>query len=452
MTTRRIIDGYVDKTGHVSIFSRGEPALGESHVCFDVRKMYGLGLTREKVHYDLRMLFSHDGELSSLARAKDCQSAEKLTAAEKRFSAHTKAISEAKMDIEKIPLGDLIPEDVVDEFMQMRLFVIEELWDKVTSSDVHSYEQLVWPTFQDILKVEASRVRIDMPFIERQLKDMNLAVHERKFLQHMLGVTKDGFARTRISPVGSKTWRLRVESGFNCMAVPHGVCRQAITSRFDGGSIVSLDFNAIDYRSLVDAVNDPGLNAIYGGKEDFHHETALLFGNVDKELRNLVKKITYSHIYGSSFEGLQKTTGLPRDRLTSMLLILDKRFAPISEFRKKLSEESRKSGYLITPGHHRVEIDPKDHDGKIIGLYAQTYSAYVLNRSLHAVLAILESFPDSGPGGARSRVIFTVHDEILFDVHPEERRVIDILARTVKAVTGFSVKVKEGKSYGEATD
>lgn len=451
MTTKSI-DGYVDKTGYVSIFSRGEPPLDQTCVCFDVRKMYGLGLSREKVQYDLRMLFAHDGELSSLAKSRGVRSAEQLLSAEKRFSAHTKAISEAKMDITKVPLHELVPSDVLDEYMQLRLFAVEELWDRLTPSEVQTYEQLVWPVFQDILQVESSKVKVDTGLVETSLKDMDLAVHERKFLQHMLGVTKDGFARTKISPVGSKTWRLRVEGGLNCMAIPHGVCRQAIVSRFPGGSIVSLDFNAIDYRSLVDAVNDPELNAIYGGKEDFHRETATLFGDVTKELRDLVKKITYSHIYGSSLEGLQKTTGLPKDRLSAMLTVLDRRFAPIGEFRKNLAEQSRRSGFLITPGHHRVEIDPKDHDGKIVGLFAQTYSSYVLNRALHAVLAILGSYPDNGEDGAMSRVIFTVHDEIIFDVHPAERRLIDLLARTVKAVTGFSVKIREGKSYGEATD
>jgi len=52
----------------------------------------------------------------------------------------------------------------------------------------------------------------------------------------------------------------------------------------------------------------------------------------------------------------------------------------------------------------------------------------------------------------QSRIIFTVHDEIVLDLHPDERELLKNLADAMEVATGFVVKEKEGKSYGEATD
>jgi len=450
------VDGYLDRSGHFEIYKPwggfrahkdasqhvGELIKGDL-VCFDVRKLHSLGIPTDRFVYDLKLLYAHDQELGRLARNVKVKSTDEFLERERRFASHTKAISEAKMDVDNIPLFELVSDEVRADYMFGRIQVIQELFDNLTEAQLFDYREHVWPVFQDILKVEQARIKLDVPYIEKMLKRNDLGVHETKFFSHMLGTSSDGFARTKISPVGTKTWRLRVEGGFNCMAIPHGACRKALISRFEGGKILTLDFNAIDYRCLVKATDDPELTAFYDGHRDFHARTASIFGAVTPELRDHVKKIAYTHIYGGSTETLQKQTSLSRERLSEMLRELDKLFAPITRFRKEMSDQARKVGYVVTPGMQHVPVDSNDHDGKIVGLYGQSYSSTMFNRALHAVNQVMEG---------HSQVIFTVHDELAVDLHPEETEFVGILKDTMEAVTGFVVKTKIGENYGEATD
>ena len=64
-------------------------------------------------------------------------------------------------------------------------------------------------------------------------------------------------------------------------------------------------------------------------------------------------------------------------------------FSPIATFRKNLADKSRKDGFLFTPEGHRVEVFKDDHDGKIVGLFAQTYSSSILNKAINIALKMV---------------------------------------------------------------
>ena len=458
------IDGYLDRSKHIEVFTDGtvgwsgtpkEFNVGKDDqqiVCFDVRKLHSAGLSREQKVYDLRFLFKHDGELSRLVQSVAIPSRDSFLDLERRFSAHTRAISEASMDINNVPLKELIPDDVRVSYMKARIQAMKELWSQLSSTQIEEYEKNVLPVFMDILKIEEAGIRIDEHHVQVQLKRSDLAAHEERFFQNLRQNVKSGFIKTKINPVGSKTWRLRVETNaFNCMGIPHGTCRESVISRFAGGSIITLDFNAIDYRCLVSATNHPRLNDDYKDARDFHARTCEMIGE-PIEMRDVVKKCTYAIIYGASIETIQQSTKLPWDVLGPIISRMRNGFLPITTFRMQLSEKAREQGWLTTPDGHRIEIDKLDHDGKIVGLYAQTYSSSMFNKALNQVIGWLKLRNLGAPNAsAMSKVIFTVHDEIVLDMHPDELQYADFLASAMEAVTGFAVKKKVGKNYEEAT-
>lgn len=444
-----VIDVYVDRSGDAKFYSDQSMLQRPvtKFICFDVRNILQLGAPAHHVALDVKMLYEHDGSLSSLVKSQRVACKELFLEAERRLSTHTRALSGAKVAVDDVPLSKLIPENVLNDYMNLRVTAISELFAKLDDKKIEHYEDLVWPVFLDILKIEKVRIKLDEKHIDSMLKRNDLAVHEAAFFRSAKGLLKDGFVRTKISPVGTKTARFRSEGGFHAQGIPHGVCRKSVVSRFEGGTIATLDFNAIDYRSLVSIVDDKNLNAMYGKSRDFHTVTAKLFGDeVTPELRDLTKKITYSDIYGSSHESLQKQTLLPMTKLVGMLNVLSPVFEPITTFRKKLAEQARNDGFVITPGGLKVHVNKDDHDGKIVGLYAQTHSSYMFNRAIHAALTTLEILC------AQSRLIFTVHDEIVLDVHPDEKDVVQKLQVAMEEITGFVVKIKEGRTYSDATD
>lgn len=456
-------EGYVDRSGHFELCTSDGFLSGPGNallyfrdmfhhdkqrtiVTYDVRKLHHLGLEIGANTIDVKMLYAWDGELGRLAKAQKVTIWEELERIERSFGAHTNAVVQAQMNIDGIPLRRLIPDEVRQEYMSARLQAIGELYRKSGEEECTKYRRYVKPVSDDLLKVEAAKIRVDVSYMEKMLKRSDLAEHETKFLAAALKNQKEGFIGTKISPVGARTWRLRVEGGFNCMAVPHGVCRKAIISRFDGGKIATLDFNAIDYRCLVKAVDDPKLNRFYEGERDFHRKTATLFGEVTPELRDRIKKITYMQIYGGSMQTIQKQTGLPQLEILQIADTLLQLFEPIVEFRSKLSEESRKDGFLKNPGGQKVSVEKGDHDGKIVGLYGQSFSSKIFNTALHLALEALRTW------ACKSRLIFPVHDEMVFDVAPNEQRLIEELSERIEKTTGFVVKMKVGENYGTATD
>lgn len=437
------VDGYKDVSKHIfgmSVLRKNDDDY-DTVVCFDIRNARAIGrdsLGRKVV--DIALLYEHDENLKTLTRRVGVPSFDSLSVAEMRLTAHTKAIKEAKIDVENISLEKLIPSDVLNEYVTARIEAIKDLYDAAPIELLREYEDRTSKVIEDVLKVEASKIHVDEALLGSLLKDKNVLGHERSFLEHIRTLTRDGFAKTRISPVGSKTKRFRVVGGLKSMSIPHGAPRRVLTSRFEGGEIHVIDFNAIDYRCIIEAVGSQKLTEFYGSSDDFHSKTASLFGGD----RKVAKDLTYVHIYGGSIESVAKKTTLGIVETKRLVNIVDEFLQPVVEFRKNLAASSRKAGCVVTPSGYKVPVSVDDSDGKIVGLYAQTYSSSVFEIALHAALEALKNL--------RSKVILTVHDEITFDVHPEEFEVVEEIKKTIERKTGFKTKLKKGRSYGEATD
>jgi DNA polymerase I-like protein with 3'-5' exonuclease and polymerase domains len=90
-----------------------------------------------------------------------------------------------------------------------------------------------------------------------------------------------------------------------------------------------------------------------------------------------------------------------------------------------------------------VYVSPDDHAGKILGLYAQTYSSYVFERAFESVHFFLRN--------TKSCIIFPVHDELVIDMHPDDFELADKIRDIMQSSAGggWKIKVRKGKSYSE---
>ena len=315
------------------------------------------------------------------------------------------------------------------------------------SLSLKTYRNELWPVMMALYEIEGNGIKINADYVKQALTE-NLPKHELTFFRHMNQST-DGYVRYQFDPVGGKTGRFRVKEGFNCMGIPHGRVRNAIISRYDSGSILTFDYNAMDYRSIIDAIGDKGLTKLYSGADDFHMRTAELAfrGEIDNVKRDIIKQFSYIYIYGGSSETLAEKTGLSMEKISRLTMTMDKWLKPVVEFRENLAVEARKNGFVEMPSGARVPVLDDDAPGKIMGLFAQGYSSYVFRRAIVNVQNYLRQ--------KRSKFIFTVHDEIIIDQHPEESSVsIDVLHIIERAISGkvFRAKMKKGVSYAQCTD
>jgi DNA polymerase-1 len=262
------------------------------------------------------------------------------------------------------------------------------------------------------------------------------------YMAHLQDKEDGGFVKAGFHPQRSKTGRVQVAKGsFKCMNIPKTSVRRSIVSRFDDGKIAILDFNAADYRCIVAAVGDTDLSRQYEGVDDFHTKTAeAIFGD-DARFRDVrrkvVKSTTYMSLYGGSVKNVAKATGLAPS-VIDLLLGKMSFMEPIHRFRDELHRTSIKQGYVTTPTGMRIPLDGSEHPGKVLALYAQTCTN---DAFMDGLVNVHDFLTDK-----KSRVLFTVHDELVIDVAPSEEQYLGNIKDTMELgsakLFGMRLKVK----------
>ena len=404
---------------------------------WDLRRIIDWPLSDDRVVYDVKSVYGGDQSIQALAKKVAGQHFLEL---DQKMVAHARALKTVKMDL---PAAQAVPPELIRDWVKARAILIKDLHARckfssgpegILSADYESR----WPFIRALREVELNGIAVDEEFISAEL--LNGAEQATKgALRSMEGLCKGGYVTSLFNPMGGKTGRVRHEGGFNALAIPHGASRNAIVSRFEEGLIVGLDFNAIDYRCIVNTIGGD-LAKLYEGATDFHERTAsFIFKQVTPATRQSIKFLSYIYIYGGSDETLQKKTGWSLEQVKKVLDLLDKKIGPIKEFRAKLWMKAQQTGLVIAPGGRRVHTLEGDNEGKVIGLYAQTYSSWVFEQAVIRIQKLLRSM--------KSKLIFTVHDELVIDVHPEEFGMIEEFRR-VAQIDGHVIKVKKGSSYG----
>lgn len=426
--------------GIPDIRPRGEvEAIPLGVVCWDARRVLDWPLTDSLVAYDVKSLYGGKSSLLELATRPGSEALSRLVALERKMQAHARASATVRSPV---PASQAAPQELVREWAMARAAAIMGLYAEALESKrdvVEEYEKR-WPFILSVRQIELAGIHIDEGVARAALKAGTDPSSER-CLRSMLSLQRDGLVTSLCNPMGGKTGRLRHEGGFDALAIPRGPARDAITSRFVGGKIASFDFNAIDYRCIVNSIGGE-FAELYRDCQDFHaRTTSFLFDDVTQLRRDVIKKISYTYIYGGSEETLVAGTGLSLDKLRAVLDLLDKKLYPIREFRELLWAKARSTGYVDAPGGRRLRVEESSHPGKVLGQYAQTYSSSVFEDALVKAHRHLRE--------KQSKIIFTVHDEVIVDVHPDDVSTLPELAK-IMSPDGYVVKLKTGESYAKA--
>ncbi len=416
---------------------------------FDIWKILHLNIPLTDLVTDVRLL--HGGATNLKKLAVDGGQAEHAIQIEKwdeLMNAHIRAGKAAGVDV--VPtsfLLDGVPPPALRGFLRSRAMAIYDLafgpdsrrLDPTVVDRIHRSQMTLF-------EIEQAGIPVDVELAREFLRTDDPSQASRRTLMSIADA-EDGFVYSAMDPIGVKTGRFRVRSGFNCLGIPHGPARQCIRSRVAGGEIWVADFNAIDYRCIIASIDDPVIRKKYEDCEDFHSRTAsfLLGEQVSDLQRDVIKAATYIYIYGGSNETLAERTGLSLPRVKKLVELLDRHMKPVEIFRDTLKVQSDTNGQITLPHGSVIETSKSDHAGKILGLYAQGYSSMVFDTALGACVRAMRA--------SQSFVIFSVHDEIVIDVHPSDHERVERILDEVRESVGQNhfLKVKKGKNYADAS-
>ncbi len=205
-----------------------------------------------------------------------------------------------------------------------------------------------------------------------------------------------------------------------------------------GWRLISADYSQIELRVLAHMSEDPVLIEAFSRGEDIHSRTAQEIFGVPPGLqthehRRMAKAINYGVIYGLSSFGLAGRTGSSKTEAQQYIDAYFARYKGVKQFLDGVIEEARQSGRVRTLfGRLRPipEVNSKD------GAARNRAEREAMNTPLQGTaadllkLAMVKAQARLRRERMRTRMILTVHDELVFEAPEQE---VDAAREMVRA-------------------
>jgi len=265
---------------------------------------------------------------------------------------------------------------------------------------------------------------------------------------------------------GSRTGRLS-SSNPNLQNIPIGddfamLIRSAFVA--DPGSVlISADYSQIELRVLAHLSGDGVLIEAFNRDEDIHARTAQEIFGVPPALqthehRRMAKAINYGVIYGLSAFGLAARTGTSRTEAQQYIDAYFRRYAKVQEYIEGSVEGARRTGQVRTLfGRLRPIPDISSRDvaarnraeREAMNTPLQGTAADLLK------LAMVKAHARLGRERLATRMILTVHDELVFEAPESELDTArEIVREEMEGVYPMKVPLRvdlgTGKNWREA--
>ena len=230
-----------------------------------------------------------------------------------------------------------------------------------------------------------------------------------------------------------------------------------------GHVLVSADYSQIELRLLAHVADIPALKEAFSTGQDIHARTASeVFGvpieQMDRTTRSRAKAINFGIIYGISAFGLARQLGIDAGEAGTYIAAYFARYPGIRAYMEKTKEEARIFGYVTTPFGRRCAI-PGISDRnmqKRAGAERQAINAPLQGGAADVIKRAMVRLPDAlRQAGLSSRLLLSVHDELLFEAPDHEGTALASVAKQVmESAVALSVPLTVetgiGLSWAEA--
>ena len=196
----------------------------------------------------------------------------------------------------------------------------------------------------------------------------------------------------------------------------------------EGNVLLSADYSQIELRVMAHLSEDPILVAVFENEEDVHTATgAAVFGVDPKELttkhRSTAKMINYGLAYGMGAPGLADRLNIPRSEAEDIMDTYFEQFGGVADFLDEIVKQAHADGFTTTMfGRRRYlpELGSGNPRIRAIG-ERQALNAPIQGTAADIMkLAMINVDLALRDSGLDTKMILTVHDELVFEAPADE--------------------------------
>ncbi|MEV0776138.1 DNA polymerase I [Streptomyces sp. NPDC050433] len=209
-------------------------------------------------------------------------------------------------------------------------------------------------------------------------------------------------------------------------------------------SLMTADYSQIELRVMAHLSEDAGLIEAFTSGEDLHTTVASQVFGVERaavtpDMRRKIKAMSYGLAYGLSAFGLSQQLNIEAAEARGLMDTFFERFGGVRDYLQRAVEEARDTGYTETMLGRRRYLPDLNSDNRQRREMAErmALNAPIQGTAADIVkVAMLRVDRALTEAGLASRMLLQVHDEIVLEIAPGERkRVEELVIREMAAAT-----------------
>jgi DNA polymerase-1 len=234
--------------------------------------------------------------------------------------------------------------------------------------------------------------------------------------------------------------------------------RQVFVPSEKGWSIFAADYSQIELRVLAHISADENLVEAFVKDLDIHTKTAMdVFGvkeeEVDSNMRRAAKAVNFGIVYGISDYGLSQNLNITRKEAGQFIEQYFSVFQGVKAYMESIVKDAKKQGYVTTLLQRRrylPEINSSNFNQRSFAERTAMNSPIQGTAADIIKLAMIQMTDRLKAEKLQSRMLLQVHDELVFEVPPDE---VELMQRLVPEVMEnamrLDVPLKVDVSYGD---
>ncbi|MEV6707187.1 DNA polymerase I [Micromonospora wenchangensis] len=202
-------------------------------------------------------------------------------------------------------------------------------------------------------------------------------------------------------------------------------------------TLLTADYSQIEMRIMAHLSLDEALIEAFNSGHDFHAATAssvftVPVGEVTADQRRKIKAMNYGLAYGLSAFGLSQQLGITADEARGLMENYFAGFGGVRDYLHEVVARARQDGYTSTVlGRRRYLPDLVSDNRQRRDMAERMALNAPIQGSAADIIKVAMLRVDTAlrDAGLRSRMLLQVHDELVFEVAPDEREALETLVR-----------------------